>query len=466
MKKQNLKLYPMRNLIISSALILVTGTTIAQQVPFSSQYYANPFVTNPAFTGNHERVNAFLTHRSQWTGMSGGPQTSYLTLDGPIEAKNIGLGLNVYSDVTDITSRVGAFANYSYKLKIKEDHNLFFGVALGAINNKIDFSKAVVRDTEDPFLFNESQSKTAFSADFGLGYTWKKLEVGFCAPQIIGNTMKYKKTDNGSSYYTFARHYQGSVKYVFDVVKEKEMTAYPLIMVRYATGSVIQYDVNAVFDWKKYGWVGVTYHSNYAIAISGGVRYKNLAVGYAYDLGIGKVKKYTGSSSEFLLSYTFGGNKKEEEPVAAVEDPKGAVIDETIAKLKAKTDTSEVEIQRLKDELAKLKSGETAVSNKNSENLTESLMQTGSTSDFVDGNGMGLNSGFYIVIGSFSSKDNATKFKDANIIKGYNNTQIVQNYKTKVYYVFVNKLDKQADAEADLSKYKTEYPDVWVQKLE
>lgn len=456
----------MRNLIISSALILVTGTTIAQQVPFSSQYYTNPFVTNPAFTGNHERVNAFLTHRSQWTGISGAPQTSYLTIDGPIEAKNIGLGLNVYSDVTDIMSRVGAFANYSYKLKINDDNNLFIGLALGAINNKIDFSKAVVRDVDDPFLFTQAQSKTAFSADFGLGYTFKKLEVGIAAPQILGNTMKYKMTDNGSSYYTFARHYQGSIKYVFDVVKDKEITAYPLIMVRYATGSVFQYDVNAVLDWKKIGWIGVTYHSTYAVAISGGLRYKNIGVGYAYDLGIGKVKKFTGSSSEFLLSYTFGGAKKEED-VAKVEDPKDAIVDDMIAKLKAKSDTSEVEIQRLKDALAKLQSGEGATTApKNSENLTESLMRTGNSGDFVDDNGMGMSAGFYVVIGTFSSKDNATKFKDANIIKGYNNTQIVQNYKTKVYYVFVNKVDKQADAEAEQVKFKTEYPDVWVQKLE
>lgn len=457
----------MRNLILSSALTLLTGTVIAQQVPFSSQYYTNPFVTNPAFTGNHERVNAFLTHRSQWTGIAGAPQTSYLTLDGPIEAKNIGLGLNIYSDVTDITSRVGAFANYSYKLKVNDENNLFFGLALGVLDNKIDFSKVIVRDTDDPFLFTESQSKTVFSADFGLGYTWKKLEVGFCAPQILGNKIRYRKTDNENSYYTLARHYQGSVKYVFDVVKEKEITAYPLIMVRYATGSVFQYDVNAVLDWKKIGWVGVTYHSNYAVAVSGGVRYKNIAVGYAYDLGIGKVKKYTGSTSEFLLSYTFGGIKKEEEPVVAAEDPKDAVIDETLAKLKAKTDTSEAEIQRLKEELAKLKSRETspAITTSN-ETLTESLMRTAASTDYVDENGMGMGAGFYVVIGTFSNKDNANKFKEANIIKGYNNTQIVQNHKTKVYYVFVNKLNALADAEGEQVKFKAEYPDVWIQKLE
>jgi type IX secretion system PorP/SprF family membrane protein len=458
----------MRNKIISSALTLITAASFAQQIPFSSQYYTNPFVINPAFTGNHERTNAFLTHRSQWTGIAGAPQTSYLTLDGPIEAKNIGLGLNLYSDVTDITSRVGGFVNYSYKLKVNEDNNLLIGLAAGVIDNKIDFSKATVRDTDDPFLFTESQSKTVFSADFGLGYTWKKLEIGLCAPQILGNTMKYKKTDNESSYYTLARHYQGTVKYVFDVVKEKEITAYPLIAVRYATGSVMQYDVNLVGDWKKIGWIGVTYHSNYAVAISGGVRYKNLAVGYAYDLGIGKVKKYTGSTSEFLLSYTFGGGTHEE-PTAKAEDPKDAVMDEMLAKLKAKTDSSDVEIQRLKGEIDKLKgggaTGSTSESTPNS-TLTENLMRVGSSNDYVDDNGMGMSTGFYVVIGSFSSKDNANKFKEANIIKGYRNCMVTQNHKTKVYYVVANKLGTQAEAEAEQAKYKTEYPDVWIQKLE
>jgi type IX secretion system PorP/SprF family membrane protein len=456
----------MRNLILSTALVLTVGSAVAQQIPFSSQYYANPFVTNPAFTGNHDRVNAFLTHRSQWTGIAGAPQTSYLTIDGPIEAKNIGLGLNLYSDVTDMTSRTGAFANYSYKLKINDDNNLYFGLALGVINNKIDFSKAVVRDGADPYLFSTAQTKTAFSADFGLGYTWKKLEVGVCAPQILGNKIRYKNDNGTTGYYTLARHYQGSIKYTFDLIKEKEITFYPLIMVRYATGSVFQYDVNAVVDWKKMGWFGITYHSNNAVALSGGVRYKNIAVGYAYDLGISKVKKYTGSSSEFLLSYTFGGKKEEE--VAKVEDPKDAVVDEMIAKLKTKADTSEAQIAVLKDELAKLKAGGAPTTEKTGAetSLTENLMRTAASGDFVDDNGMSMSGGFYVVIGSFSSKDNATKFKDANIIKGYNQTQIIQNHKTKVYYVVANKTDKQADAEAEQKKFKTEYPDTWIQKLE
>jgi type IX secretion system PorP/SprF family membrane protein len=454
----------MRNSIIKLAILFSSTAAVAQQLPFSSQYYTNPFVMNPAFTGNHELTRAMLTHRSQWTGIAGAPQTSYLTVDGPIEARNIGLGLKIFSDVTDITSRVGAFANYSYKLKINEDMNVLFGLGLGVIDNKIDFSKAIVMDTEDPLLFSEAQHKTVFSADFGAAFNWKALEVGVAVPQLIGNKIKYKHDDGENSYYRLARSYRGTVKYVFDVIKEKEITAYPLVAISYTPGALVQYDVNAVIDWKKIGWFGVTYHSNYAVALSAGVRYKNLGVGYAYDIGIGKVKSYTGSSSEFLLSYTFGGGHREAEPVAVVVEPKDTITEATLAKLKAKTDSTQAQMDRMMAELAKLKNA--GPSTANSESLTENLMRTASSNDFVDENGMSMNSGFYVVIGSFSSKDNANKFKDANIIKGYNGTSVIQNHKTKVYYVYVHKAEKQTDAEAEQSKFKTEYPDVWIQKLE
>ncbi|MCW3085619.1 MAG: hypothetical protein JWP12_2985 [Bacteroidetes bacterium] len=454
----------MRKLNITAAVFLLTVSAFAQQLPFSSQYYTNMFVTNPAFTGTtDENTHAFLTHRSQWVGIAGGPQTSYLTVDGPIQSRNIGLGLKLYSDVTDITSRMGAMANYSYKLKINDDMNLLFGVAAGILNNRIDFSKAIVRDTDDPFLFTQPQNKTVFTADFGLGYNWKRLQVGFCIPQLLGNNIQYKTTAGDNSYFNLARHYQGSIKYVFDVIKDKEITAYPLIMVRGVQGAPIQYDINGVLDWKKMGWVGVTYHSNDAVAASIGVRYKNLAVGYAYDFGIGKIRSYTGSTSEFLLSYTFGGNKHDE-PVAAKEEPKDTLTQALLQRLKTDADSNKAQLDRMKAELTRLKNGGNI--GEKTESLTENLMRTASSNDFVDENGMGLTSGFYVVIGTFSSKENANKFKQANLIKGYNQTQTIQNHKTKVYYVYVLRADKQPDAEAEQSKFKTEYPDVWIQQLE
>ena len=281
------------------------GNASAQQLPFSSEYYTNQFVLNPALTGTKDFSNAFITHRSQWVNVKGAPQTSYFTIEAPVEERNVGLGLKLYSYSTDILSQMGAFATYSYKIKVGDDNNLYLGLALGMLDNKIDYAKAVMRDKDDPFFVEQQQNKTVFSADFGLAYRLKKLEVGFAAPQIFGNNMLYS-TDNGYvRHFKLARHYQGSLKYVVDIIKDKQITAYPLIMIRSVSGAPFQYDVNAVVDWKKAGWFGVTYHSTYALAISAGVRYKNLSLGYAYDLGLSKVKTYTGLSTEFLLGYTF-----------------------------------------------------------------------------------------------------------------------------------------------------------------
>jgi type IX secretion system PorP/SprF family membrane protein len=455
-------LHPMRKSIIITATIFLTATAFAQQIPLSSQYYTNMFVTNPAFTGTKENTNIFLTHRSQWIGIAGAPQTSYLTIDGPIEAKNIGLGMKIFSDATDITSRIGAFANYSYKLKIDDDNNVYIGLSAGVLNNRIDFSKVVVRDANDPMLYSESQSKTVFSADLGLGYTWKRLEVGFCVPQLLGNKIKYKANDTQNSYYTLSRHYQGTIKYTFDVIKEKEITAYPLIMIRAVKGAPVQYDVNAVLDWKKYGWVGITYHSNDAVAASIGFRYKNLGLGYAYDFGVSKVRKYLGSTSEFLLSYTFG-EKKEVPPPVAMEQPKDSLAQALIASLQAKTDASQAEIDKLNAEMAKLKKDNETKPNTT---LTENLMRNAAADDFSDESGGSMYKGYYVVIGTFSNLDNATKFKNANVLKGYTNARIYQNKGSKVFNVFVVKTEDKANALAELKKYQAEYPDVWIQYLE
>jgi hypothetical protein len=197
------------------------------------------------------------------------------------------------------------------------------------------------------------------------------------------------------------------------------------------------------------------------------VRYKNLAVGFAYDFGINKIKSYTGSTCEFLLSYTFGSRAASapvEDLTAKTPQANDTLTDKMISKLKEETDSNKVQLERLKAELTKLKNGGAGA--ERSENLTENLMRTASSNDFVDENGMSLSAGFYVVIGSFSSKDNANKFKQANLIKGYNNTQVIQNHKTKVYYVYVTKTDTQEIGESEQKKYKNEYPDVWLQKLE
>lgn len=88
------------------------------------------------------------------------------------------------------------------------------------------------------------------------------------------------------------------------------------------------------------------------------------------------------------------------------------------------------------------------------------------TDRFVDENGASAGNGFYVVIGTFGNKENAEKFKAANIIKGHRNTKIIQNKATKMYNIFALKTNNKMDADVERAKYKKEYSNVWILKLE
>ena len=470
--------------------------------------YSNQFVTNPAFTGNKGTTNAFLTHRTQWVGIAGSPQTSYFTLDGDLKKDGVGLGMVMYSDITDILSRTGANVNYSYRLNINTDNHLTFGLAIGVINNKINFSKAVVLDYSDPFLKTQQLARTSLNADFGLAYNWKNLEVGFAVPQLAGNKINFSDNLGVTGSFNTARHYYGSLKYLFDVLPEKGITAYPLIMLRSVAGAPVQYDINGVIDWKKYGWFGITYHSNYAIAFSAGARYKNLSVGFAYDFGTSDIKSYTGTTSEFLLSYNFGEGSSAEilrlnSKVSKLETndslntikinnliKNDSIQDSLILNLKILSDSNKIEINHLKERLNKIAPESDSLtqsqldekSRLNSEldrkkHIDDSLSialklaknnvtsQFGKTSDFSS-EGTDASSGYYVIIGAFNDQNNAKAFtKDAKK-KGYKSAEIIQNNKNKIYEIVVFKTKSRDEAIDKIEGIKSDYSDVWFLTLE
>ena len=88
------------------------------------------------------------------------------------------------------------------------------------------------------------------------------------------------------------------------------------------------------------------------------------------------------------------------------------------------------------------------------------------TYGFIDEKGNPAGLGFYIVIGTFGNKENADKFKAANIIKGHRNTKIIQNKATNMYNIFALKTNNKYDADIELAKYKGEFSNVWILQLE
>lgn len=294
--------------LLLSALVAgsLVGTGYAQQLPLYSQYYFNTFLYNPATTGVTGEANAFLIHRSQWSDIPGSPVTNAFTIDGFMEERNIGLGLNIFNDVQDINERLGIYASYAYRLKIDDDQQVRFGLSLGFLDNRIDFSKAVVKDQSDPMLFSQLQRKSGLDANLGVSYNWKDLRVGISVPQLIGQRMEFASYDT-RAFYQLSRHYLGTVSYKYVFNEEQQLALEPMVMVRWLPHSPFQYDINALASWKNMAWLGVSYRSNYAVGVNARIKlFGNLSAGYAYDIILTPLKTSAGISHEFMLGYKFG----------------------------------------------------------------------------------------------------------------------------------------------------------------
>ncbi|MBI2270499.1 MAG: PorP/SprF family type IX secretion system membrane protein [Bacteroidetes bacterium] len=321
-----------------------------QQVPLYNFYYLNPYLYNPSMAGSDNHVNAFLSHCIQWNDIQGAPVTSILTIEGPVKHKNAGLGLNLFSDVTDISNKIGAYISYSYKLNINENNKLLMGISLGVLNSRIDFSKVIVKDYTDPYLLNQNQQKYAADGNIGFTYLLKKLQVGLTIPQLMGNSIEYSD-NNARSYYNLSRHFLTSVKYVFNIGDDKSVRFAPLIMVRATPGAPVQYDINAGISWKEMLWFNLNYKSSYAIGVSAAIRiHNNFRFGYAYDIITNPLSSCAGISNQVMLSYIIGGVEKDS------ADAKIKKQEAAISAFEIKLKQSEEENKQLKMQIDNLKS--------------------------------------------------------------------------------------------------------------
>jgi len=472
----------MKKLILILLICLIGQLATAQQVPFYSQYFFNPFIYNPSFTGKSGETRAFLTHRNQWTGFQGAPVTTMFTIDGPLDGEKWGLGANMYNDRTDILNRSGARLSGSYMVKIKEEHEIRFGLGLGILNNTIDYSSAIVEDGSDPNLFGTNQSRTDIDADFGISYFWKGLNVGFSIPQLLDNEIEYSKVDGDQSVvYDVRRHYIANVGYDYEI--DDQWAVHGIALGRFMSAAPSQFDIGALASYEKLGWAGFMYRHEYAVAfLAGGKINEKLYLGLSYDFIINDMAGYAGASSEILVGYVFGNSAKEKEEEAREKEEMKQEMDSLKNALKENIDQTEKntnaidslgnEIQNVRNDVdeavEQMKSAPPSsggggavvvpipLNNDEDNDLSD---------DYLDNKGEALPNGFYIVVGSYSEQKWARRAKLKFINAGFPETDVLYNITNKFYNVFLSFTKDESEARQNLKNARSEYPDAWLRVI-
>lgn len=300
----------LRNTFLLLAVCLGFSAT-AQQIPLYSNYYFTPYVYNPATSGIKGYTEATIIHRRQWTGVQGSPETSALAINGSLNEEKVGWSVYGFSDKTDIISRMGIYGNYAYHISLSENAILSLGLAGGYLANNIDVANIRAQDEGDVFIITNGNRGT-FDLNAGLNLRIADFQLGAAAPQLIGQSIEYAETPDRAVQYNLLRHYIFNAQYDFKFNGDKRVLS-PLVMVRAAKNVPIQVDAGMIFNLKEIGYIGAMYRSEYAVTGNLGVNLtQQLTVGYAYDFSLNEYGSQLGTAHEFMLTYRFGDNRRNE----------------------------------------------------------------------------------------------------------------------------------------------------------
>lgn len=493
MKKTNLSL-------LALAFSMGMGSLVqAQQLPLYSSYFFAPYIFNPAMSGSTGVTEATVMHRRQWQDVQGSPETSALMLNGALNKEKVGYSIYGFQDQTDIVKRFGIYGNYAYHVKLSDKSTLSFGLAAGYLNNAINLGEVNVNNPIDPVLFTTPDNRGTFDLNFGINFRYAGFQIGAAVPQLLGSPIKYSENFGGDVQYQLIRHYVFNSQYDFKIQGDRMLLS-PMVVVRTAENVPVQIDAGAMFNMRKFGYVGAMYRSDYAVTANLGIHVTDqLTVGYAHDFSTYTYATALGTSNEFMLTYRFGSNSKNER------------LENELKKLKQdqrrQTEENEELINERLDEFEnKLKKQMEANPPQQNANPGNNQGQQGNAQGNPQGQqggnpngqqpGQGQqgsqpnnaaapaggqtynpanmannvtpgSKGYYVVAGVFGSKANADKLMNQLNGKGIQ-CRSFQDQGNNFYYVYLLKFDSYAEANAAKdSRMNGSYSgDLWIKIVE
>lgn len=322
--------------IIIVIVLFVGSYTYAQQTSQFTQYYVNPYMVNPASGGLAKTLNADFGFRKQWLGIDGSPQTFYgsvyseVTFDhrdkvldtfntqknfifeSPLNSVGVNkhvFGGSVYYDEVGPFQQANVMASYAFHLRFASKMMMSFGVSAGYSNFGINSSRVVLLQAEDDkyneFLSN-SANQSMFDLNAGITLYGERFQLGISSMHLAANRIKFTEDFTKSRY---GRHW--FLYGMYDIaLGTSDFSLEPHFLLQLANGAPASFNLGARLHIERKYWVNVGFRFNDAVSVGAGLNLgRNLRLGYAYDIGIGKVQTISNSTHEIILGLTFGSKR-------------------------------------------------------------------------------------------------------------------------------------------------------------
>lgn len=281
----------------------------AQQRPLYTQYLFNQYLINPAYTGIYDHFVASTNYRYQWAGLVDAPRTYSLTVHGPNNAQNYGIGGSLYNDVTGPTSKTGAYLSYAYHFKVNSSQKIALGLSGGIMQYRVDGTKVTVLDQGDLVLSNSRL--TTLVPDFGLGVYWYKKDkyyVGLSIPQFIQSNIDFTN-NNVQTVSKLTNHYfiNGGYKFTLNT----NFSVEPSCLIKYSYPVNPQFDIGVRGFFREIIWLGAVFRTQDAASILVGLNTpdQRFSFGYSYDFTTTNIANYSNGSHELMITGRFKSKK-------------------------------------------------------------------------------------------------------------------------------------------------------------
>lgn len=304
--------------------VLLTGILAegySQQTPVYSQYMLNGFLLNPAVAGSEGYTAVNLTVREQWVGYSEGPATyamsfqTRLMQDSRISRSKsvrkrgrsasrggrVGLGGYIFNHSNGAVNRTGLKLTYAYHIDL-DRAQLSFGLSMLGYQYRLDEKKISLEIPDDNLWSGARQSVFIPDADVGVYLTGKDYWAGFSVDQLLESALKFG--DEGYETMIMERNY--NVMGGYDFMVNRDLTLSPSAYIKVAENGKVQADISGKCYFKQDFWAGLTYRTGHSIVLLAGVRVDRLLFGYAYDIGLNGLMKYSYGTHEFTFVARFG----------------------------------------------------------------------------------------------------------------------------------------------------------------
>ncbi len=468
--------------------MLISVLTFSQQEPLFQHNYLNPFVYNPGYAGINNQTEIGAFRNQKWADFDGGIISNLINVHSRINQSNSSIGLQLNTDNIGLSSRTKAHFSYAFKIQLGDEVILQPGLAFGIVDQRINFA-AIDANLSDPVLSQAfDANRTGMDANFGLFLKFKKLNLGFSMPQLLGNKLELVKGTNTA--YQLNRQYILNTSYNIEFEKSENFFLKPDLLLIHTPNLPLHYSTSLLLGFYNIGWVGATYKADYAVGANIGLSiFDRLKVGFAYDIPIASMANISNSNNiEIAVIYHFGHTVSKEKTnktdqtdvenrlkeVVRNQEIKDSIYNVTIDSLNTQLNIKQLENKVLEEENILVKDNTlTMVSDtakKPSENKDEVVINNGTNikieqtptptqsqdtqftikdiqtqsikikDDFFteELNNSEAPDGYYVVTGMYASKKEAdrllaiaqTKFSDSRILVNQRN----QKYYVVLYY--------------------------------